>query len=291
MKRLLIVLGFFLALAAGAVLTLVAVSLWRGESALPLGERVGVVELKGFISDARATVDALRDLAAEDEIKAVVLRVESPGGVIAPSQEIHDQVLRTAKKKPVVVSMGALAASGGYYVSAPATRIVANPGTATGSIGVLIQLKEVHALFDKLGLRSRVIKSGPFKDAGSPFREMSEEEKAMFQGLIDDLFAQFVDAVAQGRGLAPEVVRSLADGRVYSGRQAQELGLVDRLGGFWDAVALAAELGGIEGEPQLDYRRKHHKGLLRWVLGDDADALAPLEEAVAAPLRYALPGW
>ncbi len=291
MKRLLIVLGFFVALVAGVVVTLVAVSLWRGESALPLGERVGVVELKGFISDARPTVDALRDLGADAQIKAVVLRVESPGGVIAPSQEIHDQVVRTAQKKPVVVSMGAMAASGGYYVSAPATQIVANPGTATGSIGVLIQLKEVHALFDKLGLRSRVIKSGPFKDAGSPFREMSEEEKAVFQGLIDDLFAQFVDAVAKGRGLEPEAVRALADGRVYSGRQALELGLVDRLGGFWDAVALAAELGGLEGEPQLDYRRKRPKGLLRWVLGDEADALAPLEEATAAPLRYALPGW
>ncbi|MBE0616526.1 MAG: signal peptide peptidase SppA [Proteobacteria bacterium] len=291
MKRLLIVLGFFLALVAGVVLTLVAVSLWRGEAALPLGERVGVVELKGFISDARPTVDALRDLTADDEIKAVVLRVESPGGVIAPSQEIHDQVARTVQKKPLVISMGALAASGGYYVSAPATKIVANPGTATGSIGVLIQLKEVHALFDKLGLRARVIKSGPFKDAGSPFREMTEEERAVFQGLIDDLFAQFVDAVAQGRGLSPEAVRNLADGRVYSGRQALELGLVDRLGGFWDAVALAAELGGLEGEPRLDYRRKRPKGLLRWILGDEADALAPLEEAAAAPLRYSLPGW
>lgn len=291
MKRMLIGCGFLLALLAGVLVTLAAVSFWRGDGALAVGERVGVVELRGFIFDARPTVDALRDLARDAEVKAVVLRVDSPGGVIAPSQEIHDEVRRTAEKKPVVVSMGALAASGGYYVSAPATRIVANPGTATGSIGVIAQFKDFHVLFDKLGLRSEVVKSGPFKDSGSPFREMTPEERAVFQGLIDDLFDQFVTAVAEGRGMDEEAVRSLADGRVYSGRQALDLGLVDELGGFWDAVLVAGELGEIEGEPKLDYRRRHPKGLLRWVLGDDADALAPLEQAAAAPLRYVLPGW
>jgi protease IV len=291
MKRLLIMFGFFLAFGAGVVLALAALALWRGEAALPLGERLGVVELKGFISDARPTVDALRNLASDGAVKAVVLRVESPGGGIAPSQEIRDEVRRTVQGKPVVVSMGALATSGGYYVSAPATRIVANPGTATGSIGVLIQFQEVHALFDKLGLRTRVMKSGPLKDAGSPFREMSGEEAAVFQGLIDDLFEQFVEAVAEGRGLSASDVRDLADGRVYSGRQALELGLVDELGGFWEAVTLAAELGGIVGEPKLDYRRKKPRGFLRWILGDDQRALAPLEEAAAGPLRYAVPWW
>ncbi len=291
MKRFLIGCGFLLALVAGVVVALVAVSLWKGQGALPLGERVGVVELRGFILDARPTVEALRELAAEDEVKAVILRVDSPGGVIAPSQEIHDEVRRTAGRKPVVVSMGALAASGGYYVSAPATRIVANPGTATGSIGVIAQFKDFHVLFDKLGLRSEVVKSGPFKDSGSPFREMTEQERAVFQGLIDDLFDQFVSAVAEGRGMDAEEVRDLADGRVYSGRQALGLGLVDELGGFWDAVRVAGELGDIEGEPKLDYRRKEPKGILRWVLGEDADALAPLQEASASPLQYALPGW
>lgn len=291
MKRFLIGCGFLVALVAGVVVALVAVSLWKGQGALPLGERVGVVELRGFILDARPTVEALRELAAEDEVKAVVLRVDSPGGVIAPSQEIHDEVRRTAGRKPVVVSMGALAASGGYYVSAPATRIVANPGTATGSIGVIAQFKDFHVLFDKLGLRSEVVKSGPFKDSGSPFREMTEQERAVFQGLIDDLFDQFVSAVAEGRGMDAEEVRDLADGRVYSGRQALGLGLVDELGGFWDAVRVAGELGDIEGEPKLDYRRKEPKGILRWVLGEDADALAPLQEAAASPLQYALPGW
>jgi len=291
MKKLFIALGFVLALVVGAGLALLAVAVWRGGSALPGGDRIGVVELRGFIADARPTVQSLRDLTEDDGVKAVVFRVESPGGVVGPSQEIHDQVKRTAEKKPVVVSMGALAASGGYYASAPATRILANPGTATGSIGVLIQFKEVHALFDKLGLRAQTLKSGPMKDAGSPFREMTDAERAVFQELIDDLFDQFVAAVAEGRSLDPNAVRDLADGRVYSGRQALGLGLVDQLGGFWDAVDVAAELGGITGKPELDYRRRSPRGLLRWVLGDDADALTPLGEAGAAPVRYALPGW
>ncbi|HSH68667.1 MAG TPA: signal peptide peptidase SppA, partial [Deferrisomatales bacterium] len=248
-------------------------------------------EVEGFIADPTHVTTALRNLRAEDDIKAVVLQVNSPGGVIGPSQEIHDEVRRTAAVKPVVVAMGALAASGGYYVSAPATRIVANPGTATGSIGVILQFKEVHLLFDKLGLRSQTVKSGAMKDAGSPFREMTDADRATFQALIDDLFDQFVMAVAEGRRMDPQQVRQLADGRVYSGRQALELGLVDQLGNFWDAVAVAQELGGLTGEPKLDYRRKQHSGLLHWALGEDASALEPLQAVTAPAFRYALPSW
>ncbi|GAB6063508.1 signal peptide peptidase SppA [Deferrisoma palaeochoriense] len=283
--------AIMLAVVAGVALAAGAALWWAGRDALPVGERIGVVEVKGFIADARPAVEALREFRKDDDVKAVVVRVESPGGGIAPSQEIHDEVRRTAAEKPVIVSMGALAASGGYYVSAPATGIVALPGTATGSIGVILQFQEVHVLFDKLGLRTRVVKSGPLKDAGSPFREMTDEDRAVFQQLIDDLFQQFVDAVAEGRHMDREAVLALADGRVYSGRQAQALGLVDRLGGFWDAVDWARELAGLPEEPKLEYRRRDRRGLLRWLLGDDADALAPLEEVAAPPLRYALPGW
>jgi protease-4 len=290
-KRFFLVIGFLLTLLAGIGIALVVVALWRGDGGLASGDRIGVVEVTGFIGDPRHVEDALRALRGEDEIKAVVLRVNSPGGLIAPSQEIHDEVKRTAAVKPVVVSMGALAASGGYYVSAPATRIVANPGTATGSIGVILQFKEMHVLFDKLGLRSQTVKSGEMKDAGSPFREMTEADRATFQSLIDDLFGQFVDVVAEGRGLDREKVRDLADGRVYSGRQARDLGLVDQLGNFWDAVELAQELAGLTGEPKLDYRRKQQKGLLYWALGEDSSALAPLEAATAPAFRYAMPTW
>ncbi len=290
MRRWLLAAGLLLALGVGFLTALGVVYVWNDDG-LPIGERIGVVEVQGFIADPRPTVEALREFRKDEGVKAVIVRVESPGGVIAPSQEIHDEVRRTAAEKPVVVSMGTVAASGGYYISVPATRILANPGTVTGSIGVIIQFREVHALFDKLGLRTRVVKSGPLKDSGSPFREMTDEERRVFQDLIDDLFGQFVDAVAEGRGLSAEEVRTLADGRVYSGSQALELGLVDRLGGFWEAVDEAAELASVEGEPRLEYRRRKPRGLLRWVLGDDGDALAPLEAFGAAPLRYEIPYW
>jgi len=290
-KRLFRWLGFLFTLAVGGVLALVAMRVWNDGGTFSHQPRIGVVEVEGFIADPTHVTATLRDLRSEPEIKAVVLKVNSPGGVIAPSQEIHDEVRRTADVKPVVVAMGALAASGGYYVSAPATRIVANPGTATGSIGVILQFNEVHVLFDKLGLRSRTVKSGAMKDAGSPFREMTDADRATFQALIDDLFDQFVTAVAEGRKLEPEAVRRLADGRVYSGRQALELGLVDQLGNFWDAVALAQELGGMTGKPVLDYRRKRSSGLLRWALGEDTVALEPLQAAAAPAFRYALPSW
>ncbi|GAB4279493.1 MAG: signal peptide peptidase SppA [Deferrisomatales bacterium] len=290
-RKLLKALGILLAVAVGFALALVAVSLWRADEGLPIGERIGVVELQGFIADAGPTVEALRDFQDDEGIRAVVLRVESPGGVVAPAQEIHDAVRRVAEAKPVVASMGAVAASGGYYVSAPCTRIVANPGTATGSIGVILQFQQVHLLFDKLGLRTQVVKSGPFKDAGSPFREMTDPERRVFQDLIDDLFDQFVDAVVRGRHLDREAVLALADGRVYSGRQAQELGLVDELGGFWDAVALAQQLGGLEGKPRLEYRRRRTGGLVRWLLGEEARDWVRWESAGAPPLRYVVPNW
>ena len=154
-----------------------------------------------------------------------------------------------------------------------------------------MQFKEVHLLFDKLGLRSRTVMSGAMKDAGSPFREMTDADRATFQTLIDDLFDQFVMAVAEGREMDPQQVRQLADGRVYSGRQALELGLVDQLGNFWDAVTVAQELGGLAGEPRLDYRRKRQSGLLRWALGEESSVLDPLQAVTAPAFRYALPSW
>lgn len=284
-------LGIAVVLGAGLTAALALLSLGNSGEGVVGGDRIGVVEIRGFIADPRPAVDALRAFREDAEVKAVVLRVETPGGGVSPSQEIHDEVRRTAAEKPVVASFGALAASGGYYLSAPATRIYANPGTATGSIGVILQFQEIHLLFDRLGLRGRVVKSGPLKDAGSPFREMTDQDRGAFQMLIDDLFAQFVDAVAAGRGLEREEVLALADGRVYSGRQAKELKLVDELGGFWDAVDAAWGLAGLEGKPRLEYRRRRTRSALRWFLGEDADALATLEAAGAPFPRYAMPTW
>ncbi|MBI5442730.1 MAG: signal peptide peptidase SppA [Deltaproteobacteria bacterium] len=285
-------IGWGAALALGLLLAAATVTSWRSGGAAATGERLGVVEVRGFIGDAAPVLEALRDFRKDADVKAVVLRVDSPGGLVAPSQEIHDEVKRTAAVKPVVASMGTLAASGGYYISAPATRIVANPGTATGSIGVVLKFQDVHLLLDRWGLRGSVVKSGPLKDAGSPFREMTKADKAVFQAIVDDIFAQFVDAVASGRRMDRAKVLMLADGRVYSGRQALQLGLVDRLGNFWEAVALAQELGKLKGEPRLEYRRKKTgSGVLRLVLGEDSSLLQDLEALSAGPLQYALPGW
>jgi len=212
---------------------------------------IGLVEVKGMILDSRETVRQLRHFLKNDDIRAVVLRVDSPGGVVAPSQEIYDEVRKFAAKKKIVVSMGSLAASGGYYISAPATLIYANPGTITASIGVIIKLSNIEALMDKIGIKATVIKTGRFKDSGSPVRELTEEDRAMFQSVIDSTHNQFVKAVASGRKLPEDEVRRIADGRVLSGEQALALKLVDRLGTLQDAIEEAGRLAGIKGEPEV----------------------------------------
>lgn len=212
---------------------------------------VGLVEVKGMILDSRETVRQLRHFMKKDDIKAVVLRVDSPGGVVAPSQEIYEEVRKFAAKKKIIVSMGSLAASGGYYISAPATLIYANPGTITASIGVIIKLSNIEALMDKIGIKATVVKTGKFKDSGSPTRALTDEDRAMFQSVIDSTHSQFVRAVASGRKLPEEEVRKIADGRVLSGEQALALKLVDRLGTLQDAIEEAGRQAGISGEPDV----------------------------------------
>ncbi len=183
----------------------------------------------------------------------MVLRIESPGGAVGPSQEIHGEILRLKEKKTVVASMGAVAASGGYYAAVAADRIMANPGTITGSIGVIVEFVNAQELLGKIGLKGYVVKSGKFKDVGSPLREMEKEERELLQTLINDVNGQFIKAVAEGRGLKTEEVKKIADGRIFTGAQAKELKLVDELGGLSDAIALSASLAGIEGEPSVIY--------------------------------------
>ncbi|BCS54488.1 signal peptide peptidase SppA [Geobacter sp. SVR] len=221
------------------------------ESKLVAGEGVGLVEVKGMILDSKDTIRQLRYFLKKDDIKAVVLRVDSPGGVVAPSQEISDQVAKFAAKKKIIVSMGSLAASGGYYISAPASMIFANPGTITASIGVILKLSNIETLMDKIGIKSYTLKTGKYKDSGSPLRQMSPEDRAMLQAVIDNTHEQFVRAVAAGRKLPVEDVRKIADGRILSGEQALALKLVDRLGTLQDAVEEAGRQAGIKGEPEV----------------------------------------
>lgn len=207
------------------------------------------------IAYSGTVIKHLKQAEADPSIKAVVLRVNSPGGSVVGSQEIHQQV--EAMRKPVVVSMGELAASGGYYVAAPADEIYANAATLTGSIGVISRFIEISQLLKEYGVEVTTIKSGDFKDEGSLFRPMSEEEKALWKDVVDEAYQGFVQVVADGRKekLSESKVRQLADGRVYTGKQAKDLGLVDQLGNLPDAIQRAAELGGIVGEPGvLEYR-------------------------------------
>lgn len=216
-------------------------------------DRIALVRVEGVILDARATVDDLIRFGENPNIRAIVLRIDSPGGGVVPSQEIHDAVQRIREKyhKAVVASMGSIAASGGYYIAVATDHIVANPGTLTGSIGVIMQLANVQDLLKKIGVKSRVIKSGEHKDLASPFREMSSEDQHILQSVMDDVHRQFIEAVAAGRSLAVTDVEPLADGRIFSGRQAMDSHLVDGLGNLHDAIQVAARMGGIKGEPKV----------------------------------------
>ncbi|SNB45780.1 signal peptide peptidase SppA [Geobacter sp. DSM 9736] len=254
-----VVAGGFLACALTAVLSVI---LLFSRAGTLRGDGVGLVEVKGMILDSQEVVKQLRDLGKDGRVKAVVLRVDSPGGIVAPSQEIHDEVKKLAGRKKVVVSMGSLAASGGYYISAPASLIFANPGTITGSIGVLMKLTNVQGLMDKIGLKAFTLKTGEFKDSGSPLRPLTEAEKGVLQSVIDSAHSQFVRAVADGRKIPVDEVRKIADGRVLSGEQAKDLKLVDRLGTLQDAIEEAGRLGGIQGEPQVICPPKKKKLLL-----------------------------
>ncbi|HUW94776.1 MAG TPA: signal peptide peptidase SppA [Anaerolineae bacterium] len=199
-------------------------------------------------------VERLERADQDPSVKAIVLRVNSPGGGVVATDEIYSAL--TEIEKPLVVSMGEMAASGGYYVSCAAEEILANPATLTGSIGVISTVPNFEELLDKVGIEMLVIKSGTMKDELSPYRQPTEEEIAHWQGIIDEAYEQFLGVVVEGRDLHPDEARELADGRVYTGRQALELGLVDQLGNLPEAVELAAELGGIEGKPRvIEYQR------------------------------------
>ncbi|MBI5587162.1 MAG: signal peptide peptidase SppA [Deltaproteobacteria bacterium] len=242
----------------------------------PIGgkNKVAVVKLAGIITDPTDFTDELREYGERDDVKAVVVRIDSPGGAVGPSQEIYSAIKRLRKTKKVVASMGAMAASGGFYAATAADKIVANPGTITGSIGVIVEFVNAEELLSKIGLQGYVVKSGKFKDTGSPLRKMTPEEKELLQDVINDVNGQFVKAVAEGRGLKEEDVRKIADGRIFSGAQAREKGLVDRLGDLSDAIDLSAELAGIEGKPYVIYPEKKALGIWRAVFGESIGNLA-----------------
>lgn len=224
------------------------------------GGTIAVVELNEAITSSQSIVRQFKRYRENVGVRAIVFRIESPGGGVSASQEIYEEVKKTRKYgKPVVVSMGSVAASGGYYVALGADRIVANPGSITGSIGVISQFMHVNGLLDKIGVSSTTIKSGALKDAGSPFRPMTAEDRKYFQEMIDDVHDQFITAVADERKMAKERVKRIADGRVFTGRKALVLGLVDTLGTYQDAVRIAADLAGLGTAPRIITERKKER--------------------------------
>lgn len=279
----------FLCMGIFAVIALT--SLLSDKNELNISSGVGLVEVKGLIIDPLETVKQLHDFSKDDKVKAVVIRIDSPGGVVGPSQEIWSAVKRLKEKKPVVVSMGSVAASGGYYIAVPATLIYANPGTITGSIGVLMKFANLEGLMGKVGMKSFTLKTGKFKDVGSPARTMSEEEKGMLQSVIESTHGQFVKAVAEGRKLPEEKVREIADGRIFSGEQAMANKLIDRLGTMQDAVAEAGRLGGISGEAGVIKAPKKKRLLLDMLVEESAGKFSSLmRKEKGFSLNYELEG-
>lgn len=251
------------------------------------GRSVGVVELRGVIQDASDTIETLDRFRRQDGTVAVVVRIESPGGAVAPSQELYDAVWRVREAKPVIASLGNVAASGGYYVASAAHLIVADPGTITGSIGAIMGVPQYATLAGKIGYSEDVVKSGRFKDIGNPLRPLAPEERTLFQGMVDDVLGQFVEAVARGRNMETARVRPLADGRIFSGAQALKAGLVDRLGSLDAATRLAWEQAGQSGEPRLNVVRARKR---LWVLDLLGAVLRPGRPLVPGGLLYLYQG-
>ena len=266
-----VIMGFAL-MGLFVVLTLVSYSLRdKMELATP-GSKIAVIEVNGVITSAKSTVRQLKRFGKDATVKGIVLRIDSPGGGVAASQEIYEHVRRVKQSgKPIVTSMGTVAASGGYYIALGTQTIMANPGTTTGSIGVIAEIPNFRKLMEKIGISFEVIKSGKFKDTGSPYREMTREERGYLQDWVDSSYEQFVQAVMTERSLPEAKVRGIADGRVFTGQQARELALIDTLGTFDDAVRLAADLSGIEGEPRI-VRETQRKVTLFDILSGDVVA-------------------
>jgi protease-4 len=294
-KWFLIVLGILTVIVIGFTFLVISLAGGSGDRIEMVtsgsGEKIAIVELMGTISSSDDIVRQIKKFREQRGVRAILLRIDSPGGGVVASQEVYEEVRKTRDGgKPVVVSMGALAVSGGYYVACGASRIVANRGTLTGSIGVISEFLQLQQLLGKVGVDVKTIKAGKLKDAGSPTRKMTEADQVYFQDLMDDVHRQFMGVVERERHLRHPDVVAIADGRVFTGERALELGLVDTLGTYEDAIAITGTLAGIEGRPSIVKERKR-RGLLDALTSDVADGLTSLkQELLERPVlsyRYA----
>ncbi len=269
--------GFLLCLLIGSVsiASALLITTKRHSIGFPLaGEgKIAVMDIEGIIAKSRDTIDALYEYRDNDNIKAIVIRIDSPGGGVGPSQEIYAELQKLRDKKLIVASLGSVAASGGYYIACAANRIFANPGTITGSIGVIIEFANIEDLLGKIGLKSVVIKSGRYKDILSPTRTIKDDEKALIQSVIDSIHGQFIDAVSAGRNIPRKKVVEIADGRIFSGEQARANGLIDELGTLKDAIGFAAERTGLRADSDVVYRKKKRISIIDYLLDESISKL------------------
>jgi protease-4 len=269
-----------------AIAMIIVLKVFTPSSNLSFSAKIGVIPIEGAIMDSQAITEQLKKFKKDKGIKAIILRINSPGGAVGPTQEIYREVQRTLETKKVIASLGGVAASGGYYIAAATKKIVANPGTITGSIGVIMEFARFEDLLNKIGIKFEVLKSGEFKDIGSPHRELTARDKELISALIADIQKQFVDAVASGRDLSIEKTREIADGRIFSGAQAKELGLVDVLGNFQDAVELVKNMATIKGDVTLIYPKKNKLDLWDLFLGSAADTIAKRIQGMKTRVEY-----
>jgi protease-4 len=256
-RRILIGLGVIAALLIFFLSVLFFIGRYVGRPGrFAFGDKIAIVEIKGVITQSSGIIEEINQYQEDEGVKAIILRIDSPGGGVGPAQEIHREILKVKSKKRVVTSMGSVAASGGYYIACASDLIIANPGTITGSIGVLMEFTNIEELFKKIGIKGVVLKSGEHKDIGSPFREMTPEEKKIIQEVIDNVHQQFVQAVAKGRKMDQAKVMQIADGRILTGEQAKQIGLVDQIGNLQDTIDIVAKMVGIEGKPHILYPKR-----------------------------------
>jgi len=290
-KRILIGLGVIAGLLVFFFIVLFLIGRQSGGKTgrFAFGDKIAIVDVKGVITQSSGVIEELQQYLADDGVKAIILRVDSPGGGVGPSQEIYREIMRikSNSKRKVVTSMGSVAASGGYYVACASDLIVANPGTITGSIGVIMQFSNLEELLKKIGVRGVVIKSGEHKDIGSPFREMTPEEKRIMQEVLDNVHQQFIQAVADGRKLDRSRVAQIADGRIMTGEQAKNLGLVDELGNLQDTIDITAKMVGIEGKPNVLYPKKK-LSIWELLMRDMASALVDIVTEKGYELSFPL---
>jgi len=287
-KRILTGLGVIAGLLIFFLLVLFFIGRYVGKPGrFAFGDKIAIVEIKGVITQSSGIIEEIDQYQEDEGVKAIILRIDSPGGGVGPAQEIHREVMKVKSKKKVITSMGSVAASGGYYIACASDLIIANPGTITGSIGVIMEFTNIEELFKKIGVKGVVLKSGEHKDIGSPFREMTPEDKKIIQEVIDNVHQQFIQAVAKGRKMDQAKVMQIADGRILTGEQAKQIGLVDQIGNLQDAIEIVAKMVGIEGKPYVLYPKRKFS-LLELLVRETTSAILDTLNEKGFELNYRL---